>query len=838
VIYPSGLEDNISYSTSDGFILHTDCANTLPDLNAEFPSGTYKIRLSTTHDGTKTVTLNLTGDDYPGIPQIRNFTEARTVNPNASFTLEWFPLDGGSTQDFIQLRITDINGYLVFGTPLLDEPGALNGTSTAATIPAHILAQGTSYLVELFVARPVADNESGYPGVRALGGYAVATLFTLRTASPPTITTQPLGQSVIAGSTVTFLVGASGTSLSYQWQKNNADIPSATNATYVISRSNASDAGRYGVVVRNAVGLASSNPADLVVFVPPTFTQEPRDRVVPVGDDLTLDCKLSGTPPLACQWHFADYAIPYMEGGDYMWTIAPHEVEVPGATNSALKIFNVSRQHQGRYWLTVTNLAGEATSKVVQVVVASSLPGSRDSSFRPDPSQPRYGSYSSNVNGYWSSLVTALAVQADGRILVRWANGFAFSRTNLDNSPILRMNRDGTWDQSFKPPTPATVPGSDAASAIFVQPDQKILLLGGVFSTDSSRSNNIARLNSDGSLDDAYRPAIEGGWVDAMLPEPDGAVVIAGEFTRVGGIARPHMARLRADGTLDPSFVPEPVDGDGSWFGSLARQADGKILVARAVASGNQWNSSLARLHPNGVVDTSFMFDANANGFTSLWVSAMAVQHDGKIILGGSFDRFGTTNVAGILRLRDDGSLDTQFVATPPGIYSGVSDLTIQKDDRIVVVGDVRLDVQGRQSRGVLRLNPNGTVDTTFDTGFAVTGRPDNSVPAVCVFCQPDGQLLVGGSFMEFDGVPANGIVRLNGGNYQPWLRILRPSLGKIRVVGEAPSGADLHIESSPDLLSWSRLDPLTVGNGFVAWETTSGSDGAQRFYRAVPGNR
>jgi uncharacterized delta-60 repeat protein len=197
--------------------------------------------------------------------------------------------------------------------------------------------------------------------------------------------------------------------------------------------------------------------------------------------------------------------------------------------------------------------------------------------------------------------------------------------------------------------------------------------------------------------------------------------------------------------------------GEAEFGVRLAREVDGKILVVRdALASGNQWRSSLARLHPNGVMDASFVFDANANGFTGLDVYAMAVQHDGKIILGGHFERFGT-NVAGILRLREDGSLDTQFV-TPTGTYYTVSDLTVQKDDRIVVVGAVGLY---DKRRGVLRLNPNGTLDTTFDSGFGGAGA--DASPG-CVISQTDDQLLVGGYFSEFDGVPADGIVRLNGG--------------------------------------------------------------------------
>jgi hypothetical protein len=267
VIYPSGLEHGIGYSIDDGFILHSDCEMTLPDLNGKFPNGIYKIRVSTTHDGTKTVTLNLIGDGYPAIPQIKNFTETQMVNPNAAFTVEWFPLDGGSPNDFIQLRVsTSPNGRLLFSTPLLDEPGALNGKSTLATIPARTFAQSTAYFAELLVARPVSADETGYPGVRALGGYSISTVFALKTASQPTITLPPVSQIVAQDSDVTLTVQAVGSApLSYQWRKGGSNILGAISSTLAIYDVAPSDAGRYSVAVSNPVGTIMSVDAILTV---------------------------------------------------------------------------------------------------------------------------------------------------------------------------------------------------------------------------------------------------------------------------------------------------------------------------------------------------------------------------------------------------------------------------------------------------------------------------------------------------------------------------------------------------------------------------------------------
>jgi Immunoglobulin I-set domain len=134
-----------------------------------------------------------------------------------------------------------------------------------------------------------------------------ATLTVNATAVAPTITTQPVNQTVTAGQTATFSVTATGTApLSYQWQKNSANIAGATAATYTTAATASTDNGEtFDVIVSNAAGSKTSTSATLTVnaaAVAPTITAQPTNQTVTVGQTATFSVTATGTAPLTYQW--------------------------------------------------------------------------------------------------------------------------------------------------------------------------------------------------------------------------------------------------------------------------------------------------------------------------------------------------------------------------------------------------------------------------------------------------------------------------------------------------------------------------------------------------------
>lgn len=184
---------------------------------------------------------------------------------------------------------------------------------------------------------------------------------------------------------------------------------------------------------------------------------------------------------------------------------------------------------------------------------------------------------------------------------------------------------------------------------------------------------------------------------------------------------------------------------------SLAVQPDGKILV------GGQFNTvlgqtrnHLGRLNANGTMDSTF------NPGADRVVYSVAVQADGKILVGGEFRTLGGQPRNQLGRLNGDGSLDTTFTA---GASSYVNCLAVQTDGKILVGGAfTTLGGQARTNLG--RLQADGSVDATFSAGAGGDAYTFSLVYSLTV--QPDGKVLVGGNFTKLGGEPRNYLGRLN----------------------------------------------------------------------------
>ena len=335
-------------------------------------------------------------------------------------------------------------------------------------------------------------------------------------------------------------------------------------------------------------------------------------------------------------------------------------------------------------------------------------------------------------------LVYALAVQVDGKVLV---GGYFTTLGGQTRNYLGRLNLDGTLDTGFNP-----APNSYVFS-LAVQADGKILV-GGVFSTlGGGTRNGIGRLNLDGTLDTGFNPGqgANGGSVDSLAVQADGKILVGGQFTQLDMAQRKNIARLNANGTVDTGFNP----GASSSVTSLAVQADGMILVGGGFTQlGGVSRLRIGRLNPDGSLDA---FDPTATPANRA-VNSLVVQADGKILVGGSFTLLGTPSQARsrIGRLNPDGTVDTAF---NPGANDEVRSLAVQADGKILVGGYfTTLGAQPRSRIG--RLNPDGTLDTAFNPGA------DSFVHALAV--QADGKILVGGQFTNLVGQTRSCLGRLN----------------------------------------------------------------------------
>jgi Leucine-rich repeat (LRR) protein len=231
------------------------------------------------------------------------------------------------------------------GTGLLGYQWQFNGASiggangTSLTLTNVQPANGGSYTV--VVSDQAGSVTSAPPAV-------------LTVNVPPVITTQPQGQTVIAGNNVSFNVVATGTApLSYQWRFNGGVIAGATNSSLTLTNVQPASAGIYAVVVSNVSGnVTSTPPAVLIVNVPPTITGPPQSQTVATGDNVSFNVAATGTGLLSYQWRFNGTAIA-------------------GATGASLSLTDVQPASAGNYAVVVSDQAGSVTSTPPAVLTVS-----------------------------------------------------------------------------------------------------------------------------------------------------------------------------------------------------------------------------------------------------------------------------------------------------------------------------------------------------------------------------------------------------------------------------------------------------------------------------------
>ena len=390
--------------------------------------------------------------------------------------------------------------------------------------------------------------------------------------------------------------------------------------------------------------------------------------------------------------------------------------------------------------------------------------------------------------------VRAVAIQADNKILVA---GDLFGYNGVVRGRLARINSDGTLDTTFDPGQGF----NDTVFSLILQPNGSVLL-GGKFTLYKNTTPfvGMAQLNSDSSVDSTYAAAavFVRPIVRQIAVQSDGKVVISGDFVSVNGSHLPNLARLNADGTVDTSFIVPANLINGSVY-AIVIQPDQKILV------GGTFNGSLFRLNPDGSRDTTFNNGITGAGVRAialqsdgklivaggLWgitklnadgsqtdvsfivnvqpgfdgvTFALALQPDGKIIIGGDFQHYNSTAVSGIARLNANGSLDSSFNTgggfVNAGIFGAVRSLTLQPDGRIIAGGHF-MNFNGTSRNGVARLNVDGSLDNGFDPGTGAAGP--GAFPFVeSVLLQPNGKIVIGGNIKGYNGTVCNGIVRAN----------------------------------------------------------------------------
>jgi uncharacterized delta-60 repeat protein len=334
------------------------------------------------------------------------------------------------------------------------------------------------------------------------------------------------------------------------------------------------------------------------------------------------------------------------------------------------------------------------------------------------------------------SIARSITLQPDGKILVA-----GFTGPLGEEFALLRLNSNGTPDSSFGGDGMLTTTfGSDIdrARSVVVQPDGKIVV-GGFASVGSTDHFAIVRYLPDGTLDTTFSgdgkvtQAIDDyaqGW--SLAVQPDSKIVLGG-YSLTGGVRAFAVMRLNDSGSLDSTF---DVDGIASTnFASgigpataMFIQPNGRILMAGTEEVSGNDDFTLVRFYTNGSLDTTFGTGGKVT--TPIGTGAESglsvnMQADGKILVGGRVFN-GSSYDFGLVRYDSNGALDTTFGVSGKFTQSiGAGDDSVH---RVLVQADGKIILAGVSNNGVnedfalLRLNSNGTLDTTFDLSGTLGG--------------------------------------------------------------------------------------------------------------------
>jgi uncharacterized delta-60 repeat protein len=306
---------------------------------------------------------------------------------------------------------------------------------------------------------------------------------------------------------------------------------------------------------------------------------------------------------------------------------------------------------------------------------------------------------------------------------------------------------------------------------------KKLFTLLAVFLLIFSFAKNIFAAVSDGTEDINFYNNLGSGFngkVKVIKVQPDGKILVGGEFTSFNGNTRKGIVRLLENGTEDTAFYNNLGSGFNSTVFDIAIQPDGKILVGGEFEQFKGiTRNHLVRLNSNGTEDTAFYNNLGSGFFSTVF--AIEVQSDNKIIALGNFSSLNGNSRKGIVRLLENGTEDivfyNNFVSKVDNLL--FKNLTIQPDGKIIIVGSSGMSISGGFRNCIFRLNSSGLEDTAFYQNIG-SGCPNDSSSASgqpyfvanqsfhSVKVQPDGKILAGGSFTDFNGNKIFSLIRFN----------------------------------------------------------------------------
>ena len=406
-------------------------------------------------------------------------------------------------------------------------------------------------------------------------------------------------------------------------------------------------------------------------------------------------------------------------------------------------VFDVKIQSDGKIVAVgnFTSYSGSAVNRITRI----NTDGTRDTTF--------------NVGTGFTQTPYCVAIQSDGKVLVGGNAIIAYSGS-LTGTGSLRINTNGTLDSTFN--TGVGFSSTSVVYSIDIQNDGKILMGTSATAYSGSTVTRLVRLNTNGNVDSSFNPGIINNSVLSVKIQPDQKILIVGVFSSVSGSTSPSISRINSNGQRDATFnIGTGLGGSivGQTVNCISLDSTGNVYVGNGFTSysGSVVNRYV-KITTNGTRDLSFNTGSigfngqSSDGFNStVWSTLVSGSN---VYIGGSFTTYSAPPYTRIIKLNNTGSIDTVF-NMGAGFNNVVYTMATQSDGKIIAGGDFTA-YSGSNINRLCRLNISGTLDTTFNIGTGING----TINQVSVL--PDGKILATGAFTTYSGSSSSGIVRIN----------------------------------------------------------------------------
>ena len=515
--------------------------------------GTYPVILNASNGaGSGSATLSLVvAATVPGAP---TSVSAIPGNGQASVSFTAPASRGGLTLS-----------YTVTATPSTGSP--VTATGPASPIVVTGLTNGTAYSVIVVATNSLGASVASSAPPSVTPGVA------------PTITTQPISQSVAAGASVSFNVVVTGTPTpTYQWQFNGTAISGATSSTYNITSVNAVNAGAYTAAVTNIVGTAMSNAATLTVTSPPLITAQPVFQLINAGASVSFTVVASSTPTPSYQWQF-------------------NCNNISGATSATYSVTNVGLGNQGNYTVVISNALGQVTSNAVTLklnpaYMFTTLAGS------------------AGVNGSADGTALAARFNAPSGVAADGAGNLYVADTG--NGTIRKITSAGAVLTLAGTAGTSGIADGTGGAARFAQPKSVAVDgSGNVYVADSGNST-IRKITPGGVVTTLAGTPGQSGYADgsgatAQFANPQGVAVDGAGNVYVADSNSHTIRKITGSGVVTTLAGNGGIGGSADGTGNAARfyypcgvavDGTGNVYV------GDTNNYTVRKITPAGVVTT------------------------------------------------------------------------------------------------------------------------------------------------------------------------------------------------------------------------------------------